>query len=304
MVYLKNAITKGLVASLTLILIFSCDSVTNSGKKRPISNSFKDYWYQGKSEINIYELKQYRYGELYDGEATLIYVTEDFSRQKQVKLDDSENSKDKVSVLKLNFIKKFNTGIYPYSVMTSVFSPVDYNDVIKITMSAQEWCGQVYAQANILSNNNYKFMKHSYFEKEADSETILEADYWEDEIWNLIRLDYKQLPYGTLRVIPGLFGNRTSHNNLVPQVAEGKIFENYDETIHMYQLRYPDLGIYLQIRFSSSYPHRIVSWEEGILNGLDTLKTVATIKSDAYLDYWNRNKKSDKYLRDSLDIRF
>ena len=54
------------------------------------------------------------------GKAVLIYVTEDFLNKEQVKA----NRKSKVSqtVLKLNRTKKFNTGIYPYSIMTSLFT--------------------------------------------------------------------------------------------------------------------------------------------------------------------------------------
>ncbi len=36
----------------------------------------------------------------------------------------SKSWEDRVPVLKLNFSKKFNTGIYPYSMMSSVFMPI------------------------------------------------------------------------------------------------------------------------------------------------------------------------------------
>jgi len=86
--------------------------------KREISQQFKDYWYDGTAEINSYELQQSRYGQLHQGHAVLIFVTEDFSRSKQVKLDGPGNAvDDKASVLKLNLTKKFNTGIYPYAMM-------------------------------------------------------------------------------------------------------------------------------------------------------------------------------------------
>ena len=92
----------------------------------PLPPAFGSYWFQGKAELTSYTLSQARYGELHPGEAVLIFVTEDFSRKKQVKLDDpAAAGADKVPVLKLNFEKKFGTGIYPYSLLTSVFLPLD-----------------------------------------------------------------------------------------------------------------------------------------------------------------------------------
>src|SRR5205823_4959911 len=112
-------------------------------------DQFRKYWQQGKGEITRYKLVQSRYGELHDGDAVLIFVTEPFSRSKQVKLDDWEHAgSDLVEVLKLNFTKKFVTGIYPYSLMLSIFTPVDASHTLKTSMTGQEWCGQVFSQLN------------------------------------------------------------------------------------------------------------------------------------------------------------
>ena len=83
-------------------------------QKRQLSTAFKKYWYAGKAEITSYKLEQARYGELRNGKAVLIYVTEPFSADKQVKAD--QNAPSNISVLKLNSTKKFLTGIYPYSI--------------------------------------------------------------------------------------------------------------------------------------------------------------------------------------------
>src|SRR5205085_4020736 len=133
------------------------------------SEELRKYWTQGKAEITRYKLTQSRYGELHDGEAVLIFVTEPFSRSKQVKLDDWEHAgSDAVEVLKLNFVKKFVTGVYPYSLMLSTFTPVDAAQsprVLKTSMSAQEWCGHVFGQLN-LRGNHYDSAGFSYFESE------------------------------------------------------------------------------------------------------------------------------------------
>ncbi len=114
-----------LTACVSYIALFSsCKQTTKSNdllavkmpsaeKKAavPLTQEFKDYWYAGKAEISSYQLKQARYGETREGNAVLIYVTEDFLPDAQVKADNQNESN--VPVLKLNATKKFNTGNYP-----------------------------------------------------------------------------------------------------------------------------------------------------------------------------------------------
>ena len=106
--------------AITILLVLSLTSGLAAAAE------FGDYWYQGKAELTSYDLEQARYGEIHPGHAVLIFVTEDFSRSKHVKLDRPQSAgDDAVKVLKLNFMKKFNTGIYPYSMMSSMFTPID-----------------------------------------------------------------------------------------------------------------------------------------------------------------------------------
>ena len=118
---------------------------------RAAGERFGRYWYQGKAELTRYELNQARYGEMHKGEAVLIFVTEPFLPDKQVKLERGDPSKG-VTVLKLNSVRKFFTGIYPYSLMTSTFMPVSFaatGRALKVASSSQEWCGQTFTQLNL-----------------------------------------------------------------------------------------------------------------------------------------------------------
>ncbi len=99
-------------------------SPDNTGLTANTNSSFSDYWYQGKAELNRFELKQVRYGEIREGDAVLVFVTEDFLPETQVKYEYKPVSEQPVSALKLNFTRKFLTGVYPYSMMSSVFTPV------------------------------------------------------------------------------------------------------------------------------------------------------------------------------------
>ena len=55
------------------------------------SKDFYDYWYGGKAEISSYKLEQARYGEMREGSAVLVFVTEDFLPDEQVKADNYSN---------------------------------------------------------------------------------------------------------------------------------------------------------------------------------------------------------------------
>ena len=168
------------------------------------SSEFNQYWYAGDAEITSYELEQARYGEMHSGKAVLIFVTEPFSRDKQVKTDNP--GKTDVSVMKLNFTKNFNTGIYPYSMMNSSFVPVKEKNghALKITSSSQDWCGHTYTQLND-RNGKFEIESHSYFEGEGDESFTLSKTILEDELWTRIRLNPEDLPVGAQEVIPSFF---------------------------------------------------------------------------------------------------
>lgn len=269
--------------------------------KKPLSDNFKDYWYAGDAEITSYKLEQARYGELRNGHAVLIYVTEPFLPTKQVKADrtDSEN----VSVLKLNATKKFLTGIYPYSIMASTFYPVhDNQHAIKTSLSVQEWCGHVYSQLN--NREKFEFTSHSYFEKEADQEISLDKSILENEIWTKIRISPKDLPVGSISIIPSLEYLRLGHQELKAYNAEGSLSSK--DGISTYTITYLDLERTLSINFTTDFPYTIESWTEQTRSGYGTnaksLTTTATKIRTLKTAYWGQNSNKDLILRDSLGL--
>lgn len=138
------------IALITMTLT-ACESLHSlEDDNWMVNKNFFDYWYQGKAEISSYNLQQARYGALHEGKAVLIFVTEDFSENKQVKLDHpSQAEDDAVKVMKLKLVKKFNTGIYLYSMISSIFTPVNtqtFPHSLKVTTTSQEWCGHTFTQ--------------------------------------------------------------------------------------------------------------------------------------------------------------
>lgn len=274
------------------------------------SEEFKNYWYDGKAEITSYKLEQARYGELHEGYAVLVFVTEDFSKSKQVKLDDPQSAKgDDVKVLKLNRIKKFDTGIYRYSMMDSVFTPIyigEYPNTLKITSSSQEWCGNTFTQLN-LDDNGYEVRSFSYFESEGDDKFSLQKEILEDELWARIRLAPDSLPVGRIKIIPATMASRLTHKELEVEIAEASLEQNADDSNLMdYKLVYDDSGRSMEIAFSKTFPYEILSWEETYKSGFGknakTLTTKATKNKVLITDYWNKNEPADRALRKELGL--
>ncbi|MEO1009836.1 MAG: septum formation inhibitor Maf [Bacteroidota bacterium] len=269
--------------------------------KKNLSQEFKAYWYAGQAEITSYSLTQPRYGQIREGNAVLIFVTEPFSAEKQVKADNHHSSN--IPVLKLNSTKNYLTGIYPYSIMTSSFYPVhDNSHAVKLAFSAQEWCGQVYAQLN--NRERLEFMSHSYFESEADQLLEVDQAILENELWNKIRIDPKSLPTGEFEVIPSLEFIRLSHKEFKTYRANGSLTEN--DGLSSYTLSYPELKRSLKINFTSSFPYSIEGWSETFVSGFGAnakemtseAKKLKSIKSP----YWQRNSNEYLSLRDSLGL--
>ncbi|MCM4153010.1 septum formation inhibitor Maf [Arenibacter sp. N53] len=269
--------------------------------KNQLSEEFKSYWYAGKSEITSFKLEQARYGELRDGNAVLIYVTEPFLEDKQVKADKSHPGN--VSVLKLNSTKTFLTGIYPYSIMNSSFYPVSDNQhAIKLSTSVQEWCGQVFTQLN--NRDKFEVNSFSYFESEGDQSITLNKTDLENEIWNKIRINPSNLLQGNITIIPSLEYLRLGHKELKAYSANAELI--VEGNLYTYKLTYPELDRTLSITFSKSFPYGIENWSESYKSGFgpnsQTLTTKAVKIKTLKRAYWQENKNSDVFLRDSLGL--
>lgn len=295
-----------------LLLIVLCGLYSCKQKTEPPSEDFKQKWYAGKAELSSYDLQQARYGEMRNGEGVLIFVTEDFSTDKLVKLDEPEKTNDKVRVLKMNMTKKFVTGIYPYSMMLSVFTPVSKEGKeksIKADCSSQEWCGQTFSQLK-LNGSNYNWQLHSYFEKEGEQDKKMDAVLMEDEIWNRIRINPESLPQGKVSMLPGLLWQRLSHIEMkeeeaVLTLSNADTFFIKDSSVQMYTILYPAAQRTLQIYFQSAFPHEILGWQETYPDGIGNKKmltTKAIRKKTIWLDYWKHNANADSTYRDTLQL--
>lgn len=268
------------------------------------------YWYQGKAEISRFDLQQHRYRDVHPGEAVLIMVTEDFLTDKQVKNDRYQNP-NSIPVLKTNLISRFTTGVYDYSIMTSVFSPVDvkaHPHTLKVTHSSQDWCGQTFMQIN-LGEQGYRAQVRSYFEGEADSEETVPAVVLEDELFNRIRMHPQSLPIGKMQVLPGATVVRLLHKEFVPMEVAASLspYTGADfsgQQLQAYRLYFPGLDRTLEIVFEQAPPHLIAGWTDEY-PGFDKVnrRTVARRTHLLLDDYWQHNAAADSPLREGLGLR-
>ncbi len=288
-----------------------------------MSAEFSRYWYAGQAELSRYQLQQNRYDDIHPGEAVLVFVTEDFLPTKQVKMEGGKTKETATSVLKMNQMRRFTTGIYDYSINTSVFTPVAANQfphTFKVATSVQDWCGQTYTQLN-LRRRKYHLAAHSYFQQEADQTDSLEAVTLEEELWTRLRLDPKTLPVGKLRIIPGTVAARLRHQPLRVETANaelkpyrGILFKpaQAGAALQAYTLAYSSTKRTLTIVFEQDFPYLIAGWEDTYdgqmrfgnqtYGSAKPLTTRAIRTSTLKSDYWQRHTRPDSVLRRQLGV--
>ena len=259
--------------------------------------AFNNYWYQGVAELSTYKVTQERYGEIRQADQVNIFVTEDFSKTKQVKLDNAAAAgADREPVLKLNSLRRFETGIYDYSLMQSVFTPVSGAPTIKITSSIQDWCGHVFMQTN-LAPNGYRARIFSYFESEGDEDLNLPLALLEDELWTRLRLSPFSLQSGPVKIVPSALYARLRHKPMSAQDADIQIEKGTTESV--LSLRYQNIPRLLKIRFETNFPYKILGWEESNEGKLSSKGELVTTRRSAY---WTEHSNADAPLRDSLQV--
>lgn len=256
----------------------------------------REFWYDG-AEINRYELNQNCYGEQHRGHCELIFVTEPFDLQQQVK--DERGNEASIDVLKLNALRRFHTGLYSYRSMVSTFQPVDmehYPHPLKSSASIQDWCGQTFQQMNRQAQG-WLLRMFSYFQRMGDRELQLANAYLEDALWLQIRLNPEKLPRGEFAIIPGAFHCRMAH--LQPQALPAVARLHKGTKTWTYSLVYQNHDRELTVDFDAEFPHVIRAWQTRSQQGT----TSAVLRKRwMHCNYWEHNQPQDRNLRRKLDL--
>lgn len=309
---MKNVIIFG---TLSIFLLVGCSETSMNivapesemeaeivSKTGTSSKEDASYWYSGEAEITSFRLEQARYGEIHEGTAVFVYVTEPFSPESFTKAERS-GSKG-VPVLKLNQTRKFNTGIYPYSIMTSSFFPFKEGDhSIKVSSSSQEWCGHTYMEVRNQKSKYFQVDVDSYFEGESIVASSSAVALMEDDVWTMIRLR-DNLPTGKVSMYPSLAATRLLHMEYKPYSCNISIEDKGTSTF--YSLEYPELDRTLTIEFEQAHPRKVIGWTEKNYSGYGSkrkqLTTTATRMKSINTDYWSKNSLADSTYRKALNL--
>lgn len=267
--------------------------------------TFDKYWYQGRAELTRYALRQHRYDDTHDGDAVLIFVTEPFLPKLQVKQEHGDKSKA-VSVLKLNAYRRFYTGIYPYTLMTSSFTAAWRPSVptFKVTNTVQEWCGQTFTQINRRPDGLH-WTSYSYKQDEGDRRLTLPSTTLEDGLWAQIRIDPASIEEGPQELVPALDYLVMRHKALRAYPAIVTRTERADTELlarpaSALRIEYPPLGRTITIYFEPEFPFAILAWDETV----GPQRTTAVRTNAIIDDYWNHASPGDTAYREALGVKF
>lgn len=261
---------------------------------------FWTHWSDGKAELNGYDLVQPRYGQLRTGKAVLVFVTEPYSRARQVKVDRYDpKDPDQFTALKLNHVRDFQTGIYDYNLMTSVFvDPARDFAPVKTTFTGQEWCGHVFEEARF-DGQAATVALNSYFEGETGNATLSGVGS-EDALFIQLRglaaltlaTDAK-----TLQVLPSALMRRLKHQKTAPGATQ--ISWGAEQTVTVPAGSFTVRGAtwtrptggQCTLDVEVAYPHRIIGWR--CSDG-----EVAKLRGSTRLPYWKLHDEGDeKHLK-------
>ena len=307
--------THALLASLLALAASACShGAANAAPERPThahaplparphgraSAAFWQTWGDGLAELSGYRATVMRYGAPREAEIVLVYVTEPLDRDTLIK-DDAAGARG-VPVMKLNYSERFQTGIYPYSLLTSVFAPVDaYLPTrfapVKITLSAQEWCGHVFhgVWPDALG---YESQLISYFASEGERTEHVDAPadtLYEDALFIQLReLDGPFANGGAWRglLVPRLWSTRRAHVPLRPvqaDIARAHLTPEVDRFTLTYE------GVTRTFDVEQRGARRILAWTASDGERATLLRTER-------LPYWQLNGPGDEQHRESLGL--
>lgn len=282
------------------IVHYACASEPQSG------NSFfenidydwmkNSYWFDGKAEINFYDATIMRYGQTRETrEIYQIVVAEKHRTDQMVKADDWQQP-GLLPVLKFNFVLNFQTGIYTYHQMASIFFNQKDARVYKMTLTSNEWCGNTFKEL-INFDDKHVLNFNSYFDGSGN------GSYPLPEEKDLVLYDGLPVQLRSLKFEAGktltlkLLSKQITNNARKPKLSEAKLEIRNVETL---KTKVGDVKTHLvtvhhdqgedQFWFETKFPNRMIKWKT--FDGSEYL-----LRETKKLEYWKLNKPGgERYL--------
>lgn len=261
-----------------------------------------EYWFRGKAEVNFYQSNIMRYGTPRETKDVVhILVTEKHDPGLLVKADNWQRP-GLLNMLKFNYVVNYQTGIYNYHQLMSVFFDQADLRTAKMTFGSQEWCGNSFKEmVNFKGKSSLTF--NTYWDGQGNGK--FEVNFPEDLVlYDALPVQLRMLKFKTgliakIQMLPTQFSSKISR----PNPEEAVISVKSRDTI---QVRAGEFACYRvevahskgvdRLWFEAQFPHRLLLWEAFSGNRFELIES-------KNLAYWQLNKPGDeKYLPDSNEI--
>ncbi len=286
----------GPAAGLLLLALAAGATAAAPPPSGPNAFAANPLWDDGRAEIDAYEASVRRYGVLRRLTAYLIVVKEDFSKKQLVKADPGHDPADLFTVLKLNHMIDYQTGIYTYHQMASAFFERPTMDLVKLSLTSNEWCGNTYKEYTRRAGGG-ALHAHTYWDNQAEATHDLPAGA-DVVFYDALPLWIRSLPQApgtvrTLRLVPSQIDSKGAR----PEIRSVTLRALGEERVNapageFRALRWEllDGGPPETFWTARAYPHVLVAWDRPD-GGRYRLKWTQR------LAYWTLNRPGDeKYL--------
>jgi hypothetical protein len=262
-------------------LLFACGA---SAQQMFRTDLLKDpIWNDGKAEYDVYDAKIMREHQLRPGRVIHIWVKEPFNGKLRVKADGPGD----YEVIKVNQVMDVQTGVYAVHQMESGFWKRDDGELVKLSMSSNDSCGNTFKLAWLLGGM-LRLTYHTYWDGEGDG--VLEAKLPENFLfYDELPLKGRLMNAGSqpseyhVMLYPTLIGSKLGKPEFAPATIRTQLLGvSGDKKVVVVHAGGTDVLIY-----GGPVPNVLKSWTQ--FDG-----STLTLAKAGRIKYWELNRPGDE----------
>ncbi len=254
-------------------------------------------WDDGRAEIDAYEAAVRRDGLPRKFTAYLIVVKEDLSRKRLAKADPGHDPADLVTVLKLNHVLDYRTGISSCRQTATCYFDRDSMELLKLSLASSDWSGSTYKE---FQRRDRGGLLRVHTDRDDPAEASYDVPIGPDVVF------YDQLPLW-IRSLPQAVGTRRElrllPTQIDPHAPRPEIRKGTLQAVRQ-EILLVKAGGFQTIRWqldtgggrpdvywtARDAPHVLVAWDQPDGGGY-------RLKWTQRLPYWTLNRPADeRYL--------